>query len=275
MRTRLPGTRPQLACFERSALSFGVLRYVTAFSSEPMMLSFSKHLCHAEGADVAQSVGSVSSIASSLPTSPCNEVLRAGFAGTAGLDDIDPYGGRFGMGALPEMHTFCEAVLFESLALEKAEVLPAYLQLYHLAATLTQIAHSLPVYSVRILAAYYTSPALTRMRDGLTSGNAASEPLLQASFVHSLCVRFDALLSPFSLDAKPGPRAQAGIPASAARGPLPGTPLCEEQWRILHGAFLAQNGVCAVERVPKPAQLGRDSLASWARTAPVANPFLP
>ena len=45
-------------------------------------------------------------------------------------------------------------VLYECLALEKAEVLPTYLRLYHLTGSLTQLTHSLPAQSVRMLAAY-------------------------------------------------------------------------------------------------------------------------
>ena len=79
----------------------------------------------------------------------------------------------------------------EYLALEKAEVLPAYLRLYHLTASLTQLAHSLPVHSVRMLSAYYASPTLASMRAGLLppglshDGYTPTEPLLQPTRIRS------------------------------------------------------------------------------------------
>ena len=51
-------------------------------------------------------------------------------------------------------------MLYECLALEKAEVLPAYVRLYHLATNTTHLAHSLPVHSLRLLATYSSARAL-------------------------------------------------------------------------------------------------------------------
>jgi len=208
------------------------------------MLSFSKYLCHLESGDVLPSSSNLSSTAAfcaSAPSSPCIEALFAGFAG----GDTDPRGG-LGAGALPHVRTFCEAVLYECLALEKAEVLPAYLRLYHLAANLTQASHSLPVHSVRVLAAYYASPALSRMHAGFLTGGAASEPLLQPTFVHSLCAQLDMLFSSLAFDAQMGRRTAAVAAAfqdGASLEASGGTRLFETQRRILFGAFLAHNGI--------------------------------
>ena len=165
------------------------------------------------------------------------------------------------LGALPDVRTFCEAVLYECLALEKAEVLPAYLRLYHLTASLTQLAHSLPVHSVRMLSAYYASPTLASMRAGLLppglshDGYTPSEPLLQPTFIHSLTSQLDALFSSLSFDAQlgrhgpSGPATRLGAGAHAAGVTHNGTTISEGQRRILYGAFLALHGILPANHI--------------------------
>ena len=55
-----------------------------------------------------------------------SRAAAGGAAGGGGAADA------LALGALPEVRTFCESVLYECLAREKAEVLPGYLRLYHL-----------------------------------------------------------------------------------------------------------------------------------------------
>jgi len=152
-----------------------------------------------------------------------------------------------GLGALPDVRTFCEAVLYECLAMEKAEVLPAYLRLYHLIATLPQLTHAMPVHSVRLLAAYYASPTLAAMRAGLLAagesddGSASSAPLLQPTFIHSITSHLDASFTALNFDAQLGRQGGGG---GAHPAPLQsGASVSDGQRHILYGAFLALHGI--------------------------------
>ena len=190
------------------------------------------------------------------------------------------------------MRTFCETVLYECLAHEKAEVLPSYLRLYHLLVMLTQLVHSLPIHSVRMLSAYYASPTLAGMRTGLLEAAAASssdvdpaatEPLLQPTFIHSLCAQLDALFSSLSFDAQLGRRgsagggragaggaqgsavgAQAGALSSGTAGLGQAAATCalvgEGQRRILYGAFLAHHGIRPSSHLPASGAAGAELL---------------
>lgn len=166
------------------------------------------------------------------------------------------------MGALPDVRTFCEAVLYECLAMEKADVLPAYLRLFHLATALPLLTHSLPIHSVRMLSAYYASPTLASMRE---KGGAAAEtsdggtqqsaPLLQPAFIHALASQLDELFASLHFDAQLG-RHSGGAPASHA----PSTHVSDGQRRILYGAFLAFHGILPSNQMGVSAAAGAELL---------------
>jgi hypothetical protein len=84
----------------------------------------------------------------------------------------------------PRLREFCEAILYECLTEEKAELIPAYLHLYHLALRL-QRAGGAPVAmpSLRLLAAYAPSSLAAR----LAAGGGPREPPIQLPFLRLLC----------------------------------------------------------------------------------------
>ena len=228
---------------------------VAAFSSEPMLLAFSQHLCHM----VAASGGAVGAAFAAFAACPIGNGGSASPSGAGKLlHNRRPASesssvGVHGVGALPDARNFCEAVLYECLAMEKAEVLPAYLRLYHLTATLPQLTHGLPVHSVRMLSAYYASPTLTAMRPGLLgsaaldSASGTNEPLLQPTFIHSLTAQLDTLFSLLQFDTQLGRQlAEGGGTAAAVASATALTVtrgISDGQKRILYGAFLAFHGI--------------------------------
>lgn len=203
---------------------------VGAFCHEPMLLAFSRLLC------------------TEPPASGSAEL-------TADMGAAHRRGG-----STPALHTFCESALFECLAQEKAELLPTYLQLYHLGINLRHVNSALPLASIRLLSAYYGSHLLHGMRQGV-EGEPQHQPTsygLQPAFVSSLTeqirhflssIDFSRLAIPegFRTLASPAP-APSSLPPGAPP-PAPLTPsassLSIEQLRVLFGCFLAFNGLPA------------------------------
>ena len=223
-------------------------RYVAAFSSEPMMLAFSQHLCHADGLAPASPPPPLAPTASNSPTRV--EAVEAATA-TATATAADGGGGGGGGAALADVRSYCEAVLYECLAHEKAEVLPSYLRLYHLSTTLRQLTSSLPVHSLRLLSAYYSSPTLAALQsvcgnDGhahngeMAAPMTCAEPLLQPTFLHSLWAQLDALFTSLGFDRQlsrhvADPAAAAGATALAS--------MSAEQLQVLYAAFLTFHAI--------------------------------
>ena len=141
-------------------------------------------------------------------------------------------------------------------------MLPAYLRLYHLTATPQHLTHSLPVHSVRLLSTYYASPTFDAMRAGLESeGGSSAEPQLQPTFIHLLCERLDALFSSLRFDAKLTLSAPVGAtPPTAAADDGHNPLLCDEQRRILYGAFLAFHGISPSSKLAASTAAGAELL---------------
>lgn len=142
----------------------------TAFCHEPYLLAFSRHLCAEQPTTTFKpSVAGGSS-----------EMTDVGGTITAML--------RLGRAAsVQHTSSFCEAVLYECISQEKAEMIPVYLELYHLSLVFRQTSNSLPLHSLRLLNCYYSSRLLHSMRSGLSG--ASAEPPLQPAFVSSLCAQ--------------------------------------------------------------------------------------
>ncbi|KAL1503732.1 hypothetical protein AB1Y20_012203 [Prymnesium parvum] len=222
----------------------------TAFCHEPYLLAFSRHLCTEQprsGFTSARSGGGAEAEVGGTITA----MLRLGRAAS-----------------MQHTSSFCEAVLYECIAQEKAEMIPVYLELYHLSLTLRHTLHSLSLHSLRLLDCYYSSRLIHSMRRDL--GAASAEPPLQPAFVASLSAQIRLFFSIIDFS-----RLGSDIPpcpsnASAARSDAVGAPfaadvssLSLEQLRSLYGASLALHGVTHEER-----------LVSTAECAPEMLPFL-
>ena len=171
---------------------------VGAFCHEPMLLAFSRLLC------------------TEPPASGSAEL-------TADMGAAHRRGG-----STPALHTFCESALFECLAQEKAELLPTYLQLYHLGINLRHVNSALPLASIRLLSAYYGSHLLHGMRQGV-EGEPQHQPTsygLQPAFVSSLTEQIRHFLSSidFSRLAIPEGFRTLASPAPAPSSLPPGAP---------------------------------------------------
>lgn len=209
--------------------------HVKAFSSQPMLLAFSSHLCHAE---------------------PHHQPTDAADARGSSQTELRR-----------ELRSFCEAVLYECLAHEKAELIPVYMSLHHLARMLRHVTSSLPLHSARLLAAYYSSggPArIARAADGdgaapPAEAETAVGPPLQPAFVQSLLSTLDASFSSFGFDSMlAAPAADPAAKAAAGAGAAGG--LCAEQLRVLYGGFLAFHGVPVPRTLPPSAPMGAEFL---------------
>ena len=120
--------------------------------------------------------------------------------------------------------------------------------------TQAKISSSLPIHSVRVLAAYHSSPTQSIMRasssteaGGAADGEAAddpsaSEPLLQPTFVHSLLTQLDTLFSALGFDHQLCRRDGDAGGASTPMNDLAAS-ISDEQRKILYGAFLCYHGI--------------------------------
>ena len=245
--------------------------YVSAFSSEPMLLAFTQHLCHSDR------------LAPPTPATAGNAKTSEDAAAAATLAVLT--GGEASRGAaLAEVRSFCEGVLYECLVHEKAEVLSSYLRLYHMSATLRHLPSSLPVHSLRLISAYYASQMFSVLlqerpfsadRETEVAGTtAAAEPLVQPTFFRSLSAQLDQLFSSMRFDHQLANHL-ASMPdaphGAAAHVELSGT--SAEQVRIMYAAFLTFHGIPDMRLVTPTPDASAELLPFIANSLAVANPL--
>lgn len=120
--------------------------------------------------------------------------------------------------SVPQLREFCEAILYECLAEEKADLIPAYLHLYHLALHVQRAGYApVAMPSLRVVAAYAPSALIAR----LAAGGGPREPPIQLPFLRSLCHYIEACAARHGHERWTQTRTAAPVSGGPARPVVP------------------------------------------------------